>query len=101
MRHLQFNQKLSTPPQPISWNNLLGAWEVRSYADVLAILKEKRFSAAGANISHPEVALPGLGCDPKAAPQEVIRALHQELPWIHRKIQESTSTACQNKSDLN
>lgn len=101
MLHPQLNHQLSTPSPQISWNNLLGAWEVRSYPDVLAILKEKRFSAAGANIIHPEVALPGLGSDPKAAPQEVIRALHQELPWIHQKIQERISTACQNKSDLN
>lgn len=100
MLHPQLSNKISTPSPQISWNELLGAWEVRSYTEVLAILKDKRFSAAAAHNMHHENALHGLDSDPKAAPQEVIRVLHLELPWINQKIQESISKTCQNKSNL-
>ena len=101
MLHPQLNHQISSPAKHISWNDSLGAWEVRSYAEVLAILKDNRFSAAGVNIKDQNINLPDIDSNPREDQAEVIQALQQELPWIREKMQQIVLTTCLNRSYSN
>jgi len=76
------------------WNDRLGAWAVWGYPDVLAILKDQRFSAAAANAVLPNNAAPYCQKDPSAAAQELIQSIQKQSDTIRQQLTETITEYC-------
>lgn len=89
-----FHQHIPKPPAPILWNDRLGAWSVCGYQDVLAILKDQRFSAAAANAILPDNAAPYSFKDPSAAQEELIQSIQKQRDNLRQQLINTVEEYC-------
>jgi pimeloyl-[acyl-carrier protein] synthase len=59
---------------PVQWNDVLGAWTVARYADVVSILSDQRFSADR------------VGANPDSADQAIVRSMLVSDPPDHTRL---------------
>jgi len=81
------------PDAPIAWDEALAAWSVRRYDDVVAVLGDKRFSAAAGIVEPKPDRLPS-GPDPSAARQHVALCVQRRVQWARQQILSAAEASC-------
>jgi len=89
---------LGKADEPIVWSDDLDAWVVWQYREVVAVLKDKRFSAAAGGLAHREAAMPTTA-DVSAARQHVATSVAKPLGWARRQMQSIAESRCTALAD--
>ncbi len=93
LRRMAEAKRVEKPGSPIAWDEALGAWAIWRHADVLAVLKDPRCSAAAGTLEHRPETLPAAR-DSAVARQHVAKGIVGRLGWAREQMLTVAEECC-------